>query len=326
MPLIHLIYRKSSKAFHSLENVFDTLLPYLKVQKIELPNASSGFLKRWRNIRFIKNLNSNLIHITGHDHYLILGLQNKKTILTIHDIEVLKRSTGIKSFLLKKLWFDWPIKYATYVTTISAFSKNEILSLGNYKTPIHVINNPLTLPISFTPKEFNTTNPTILHIGTKKNKNLSRLIQALEGIPCHLNIIGKLDTQTTQLLKANYIDYTNKENISKEDIIQEYINCDIVAFISSYEGFGLPIIEAQACGRVVITSNVASMPEIANDSALMVNPFDVKAITEGINQLIINDNLRNELITKGLENVKRFQPEIIANQYKQLYELVLQQS
>src|SRR5690606_36487931 len=98
MPLIHLIYRKPNTAFHSIENVFDALLPYLKIQKTELPYTSSGILYRWRNVSFTKRLNSVLLHITGHDHDLILGLPRKKTILTIHDIEALKRSTGIKSF------------------------------------------------------------------------------------------------------------------------------------------------------------------------------------------------------------------------------------
>lgn len=323
MPLIHLIYRKPNTAFHSIENVFNTLLPFLKVDKTELPYTSSGILNRWRNISFTKRLNSELFHITGHDHYLILGLLRKKTILTIHDIEALKRSTGIKSFLLKKLWFDWPIKYATCITTISEFSKNEILSLSNYKTPIQVIHNPLTLPIEHTPKQFNTNCPNILHIGTKQNKNLNRLIMAIKDIKCHLTIIGELDINQTKLLHSNEINYTSKTNLSNKEMIEEYINCDILAFVSTYEGFGLPIIEAQACGRVVISSNIASIPEIADNGALLVNPLDVNDIKNGFNQLINNSKLRDELISKGLENVKRFQPEIIANQYWQLYDSIL---
>lgn len=326
MPLIHLIYRKPNTAFHSIENVFDALLPYLMAKKIELTNASSGFLKRWQNIGFVKNLNSNLIHITGHDHYLILGLTRKKTILTIHDIEALKRSTGIKSFLLKKLWFDWPIKYATCITTISEFSKNEILSLGNYKTPIQVIHNPLTLPIEHTPKQFNTNYPNILHIGTKQNKNLNRLIMAIKDIKCHLTIIGKLDINQTKLLHSNEINYTSKANLSNIEMIDEYINCDILSFVSTYEGFGLPIIEAQACGRVVISSNIASIPEIAGNGALLVNPMDVNDIKNGFNQLINNSKLRDELISKGLENVKRFEPKKIANQYQELYNRILNEA
>jgi glycosyltransferase involved in cell wall biosynthesis len=326
MSLIHLIYRKSNTSFHSIENVFNALLPYLKVKKVELPYTSAGFLKRWRNIGFVKNLNSNLIHITGHDHYLILGLPRKKTILTIHDIEVLKRNTGLKRYLLKKLWFDWPIKRATYVNTISSFSKNELLSLNNYKTPIQVIHNPITLPITYTPKTFNEECPTILHIGTKSNKNLNRLLIAIKDIKCNLVLIGKLDNIIIKILEENSINYISKVNLSNEQMIQEYISCDLLAFVSTYEGFGLPIIEAQACGRVVITSNIASMPEIAKDGALLVNPLDVNDIKDGINQLINNSNLREELISKGLKNVKRFQPETIANQYQQMYDLVLQQS
>lgn len=326
MPLIHLIYRKPNTAFHSIENVFDTLLPYLMAKKIELPYTSSGILNRWRNIGFVKNLNSNLIHITGNDHYLILGLKKQKTILTIHDIEVLKRSSGIKRFILKKLWFDLPIKYATSVTTISEFSKNEILSLGNYKTPIQVIHNPLTLPIEHTPKQFNTNYPNILHIGTKQNKNLNRLIMAIKDIKCHLTIIGKLDINQTKLLHSNEINYTSKANLSNIEMIDEYINCDILSFVSTYEGFGLPIIEAQACGRVVISSNIASIPEIAGNGALLVNPMDVNDIKNGFNQLINNSKLRDELISKGLENVKRFEPKKIANQYQELYDRILNEA
>lgn len=326
MPLIHLIYRKPNTAFHSIENVFDALLPYLKVQKTELPYTSSGILNRWRNVSFTKRINSELLHITGHDHYLILGLIRKKTILTIHDVEVLKRSSGIKGFLLKKLWFDWPIKYATCITTISEFSKNEILSLDNYKTPIQVIHNPLTLPIEHTPKQFNTNYPNILHIGTKQNKNLIRLIMAIKDIKCHLTIIGKLDINQTKLLHSNEINYTSKANLSNIEMIGEYINCDILSFVSTYEGFGLPIIEAQACGRVVISSNIASIPEIAGNGALLVNPMDVNDIKNGFTQLINNSKLRDELISKGLENVKRFEPKKIANQYQELYNRILNEA
>ena len=97
----------------------------------------------------------------------------------------------------------------------------------------------------------------------------------------------------------------------------------MLSFVSTYEGFGLPIIEAQACGRVVLTSNIASMPEIAKDGALLVTPMDVNDIKNGFNQLINNSKLRDELISKGLENVKRFEPKKIANQYKNLYNSII---
>lgn len=326
MSLIQLIYRKFNKNFHSIENVFSALEPFLRVQKIELPYLSQGLINRIKNILFFNKLSADLLHITGHDHYLLLGFNKKPTILTIHDIESLNRKKGLKKWLFKKIWFDYPIKYATCITTISEFSKAEILSISNYKTPIHVIHNPLTLKIKYSPKPFNYNCPTILHIGTKANKNLTLLIKALNGIKCHLNIIGKPSFELDSLLDSNNISYTFKSNLTNEEMIKEYENCDLLAFVSTYEGFGLPIIEAQAAGRVVITSNVASMPEVAGDGAYFVNPYDTNEIRKGVLELINNDSLREVLIKNGLENVKRFEPQKIANQYLELYNQVLNEN
>ena len=322
----YLIYRKKKPEFNSIENVFNTLLPFLAIQKVELPFISSGIFNRLKNISFIKEKKAILNHITGNDHYLAIGLAKKTVILTIHDIEVLKRSTGIKRYALKKLWFDWPINNSKIVTTISEFTKSELLQLNNYKTPVVVIPNPLTLPITYVPKTFNVKCPTILHLGVKPNKNLPQLIKALNGISCKLVIIGKENETIKQLLKSNHINYVFKSNLSNEEVIQAYHNCDMLSFISTYEGFGLPIIEAQAMGRPVITANISSMPEVAANGALLVDPYNVKEINSGIMQLINDDVLRSDLIKKGLENVKRFEPQKIAKQYQNAYLEILQKN
>lgn len=322
MTSIKLIYRKKKESFNSIENVFDALLPYLgtHVEKVELPFNNSGFINRIKNIRYVKQLaKDSLIHITGHDHYLALGLKKENTILTIHDIEFIKRNQGLKKILLQKLWMDYPIKRVKMITTVSEFSKQEILRLNDYKTPIQVIHNPLTLKIEPKLKDFNHDCPTILQIGTKENKNIYRLIDALKEIKCHLVIIAKENKAIVDALEKNHISYTFKSNISNQEMIEAYYNCNLVSFVSTYEGFGLPIIEAQAAGRVVITSNVASMPEVAGDGALLVNPFKVDEIRDGIREIINNEGLRNRLIDAGFENVKRFQPEQITKQYLDLY-------
>ena len=317
-----LILRKSYKTFHSIENVFNTLLPYLKVEKVELPYESKGLLNRLKNIYFLIKRKASILHISGHDHYLS-WYPFKKAILTIHDIEALKRKSGFKRWLFQKLWFDWPIRNAKVVTTISSFSKMEILSLGNYRTPIQVIHNPLTLPMSYTPKEFNKTKPRILHIGTKANKNLERLIQALKTVNCELIIVGQESEELLNQLHKVKIDFTFKSNLSNEEMMEEYKSCDLLAFVSTYEGFGLPIIEAQATGRAVITSDVTSMPEVAGEGALLVNPYSIEDIRNGIVKLIEDENLREGLIKKGLENVNRFKAEEVAKKYSSLYESLL---
>jgi glycosyltransferase involved in cell wall biosynthesis len=101
-----------------------------------------------------------------------------------------------------------------------------------------------------------------------------------------------------------------------------YENCDIVSFVSLYEGFGMPIMEANAIGRVVITGNITAMPEVAKNAALMVNPLDTEAIKNGILKLINDDNYRNQLIENGFKNVKRFDVKMITKQYLELYEEV----
>jgi glycosyltransferase involved in cell wall biosynthesis len=318
---VDLILRKRSKHFFSIENVFVFIKQYLKAGLVELPYESKGIVNRFKNIQYLWQKDIQIIHITGHDHYL-LWYPFKNTILTIHDLEALKRKKGIKYWIFKKLWFDLPISNAAVVTTISEFTKKELLTLKDYKTPIRVIPNPLTLAVQFEPKVDWSSSLKVLHIGTKANKNLKRTIEALKGIDCELSIIGKLNPEQEKALKEAQINYRNVSNLSEAEIIAEYRRCELLCFVSTYEGFGLPILEAQALGRVVLTSNLASMPEVAGEGAFLVDPFSVESIREGIERLIKENDLRKELIEKGRENLKRFEPKDIAKQYQALYKEV----
>lgn len=318
-----LIFRKSRAAFFSIENVFQCLLPMLNAEAVELPNESAGLWKRVRNILFLRKHKGDVVHITGHDHYL-LWWPFKKAILTIHDIEALKRKTGLKKWIFKKLWFDIPIRNASLITTISNFSKEEILALGNYRTPIEVIYNPSPyLEEVFKRKPFNKEKPVILHIGLKKNKNLERLLEALKGLRCKLVVIGKPSEKLIRKAVDLSIEVEFRTGLTNAEVITSFQNADILSFVSTYEGFGLPILEAQAVGVPVITSSIASMPEVAGDGALLVNPYSVDSIKEGIQKVIDEESLREGLIIKGLENIKRFEPRAIANQYLEIYKKVI---
>ncbi len=134
-----------------------------------------------------------------------------------------------------------------------------------------------------------------------------------------LTIIGKLSNELKNTLTQHKINFVNKTNLSRSEIYQEYIHTDIVAFISLREGFGLPIIEANAIGRSVISSNLSSMPEVAGNAAHLVNPHNIEAIKNGFIKLINENEYRTQLIENGWKNAQLYTPEIIAEQYQLLY-------
>jgi len=100
----------------------------------------------------------------------------------------------------------------------------------------------------------------------------------------------------------------------------------MLAFVSTYEGFGMPIVEANKIGRPVITANVSSMPEIAGEAALLVDPLNATSIKAGILKIIENDAYREKLIENGLINAGRFDGNHLAQKYFKLYEKVLSEN
>ncbi|MGY8914114.1 MAG: glycosyltransferase family 4 protein, partial [Flavobacteriales bacterium] len=259
-------------------------------------------------------------HVTGHIHDVLLALIGVKTVLTVHDLVFLDNVRNpIKRFYKWLFWLYLPIKIADKVVCISEQTKKNILSKINTDKLI-VINNAVDPIYKFVEKPFNQDKPVILHIGTGWNKNLECSIEALEGIPCHLRIIGKLRDSQIKLLEKHNIEYSNQFDLSDEEIRDEYIYCDIVNFPSIYEGFGMPVIEGQQTGRVVVTSKIEPLMEVANGAAAFVTPDDTSSIKRAYLNVIGDEVYRNNLIGKGSVNAKRFSVEHIAEQYLELYQ------
>lgn len=272
------------------------------------------------NLLWLLKFKTGIFHVTGHVHYAVLALPKNKTILTIHDLSFLHNTGGIKRFVLKKLFLDWPIKKLDLVTAISEKTKKEIIAYTHCApNKIVVIPNPVSDAIQTLPKEFIHEEPSLLFIGTKANKNLVRCVEALKGLPVCLHIIGRLSPENIVLLNDKNIKYTNRVDITTEELIAAYQTCDIVLFPSLYEGFGLPILEAFKAGRPVITSNIEPMKSLAEDAALLVDPIDVSSIRQGIIALCNNAELRLTNVERGLMIAKKYTPAEIANQYEKIW-------
>jgi len=316
-------FRKRLQGFNSIEGLFynisDAVKDHIQTVNVELPSSDFSLKGVSQNLKFTNKYKGEINHITGHVNYLAIATR-KRTVLTIHDVKSSLYGNFFHQTLIKMLMFWLPALYVKRITVISEFTKKELQAIIPFsKSKINVIYNPVN-PL-FQPKGFifNSQCPTILCIGTKANKNLERVFESLRGITCKLNLIGRLSDEQLRLLQEYHINYINSVNLTQKEIVESYENCDLLCFPSTYEGFGLPIIEAQAVGRPVITSNVGAMLEVAQDSACLVDPYDINTIKKGIEKIIFEEDYRQILIQKGFENVKRFQLDTIVKQYINIY-------
>lgn len=326
--MIQYVFR-NRKAGYSIAKVFNTFIPNIdNYEKLELPFARASLLCVLKNALFLirHKRRKALYHLTGNVEYCALFLPKKKTILTIHDLVLLNHNKygKIKKIFFFYLWHYFPLKRAGIITCISEKTRNELLHFfpwANHK--VVVIPNPVDPAIEYIKKEFNTQKPVILHIGTRENKNLERVAEALSGINCVLRVVGEMTESQTKIMDKYKIDYEDVHNLSDEEIRKEYYNCDIVSFPSTYEGFGMPIIEGYAAGRIVVTSNIEPMKSISENAAILVNPYDVQSIRSGFIMAIEDTDSRERKIEYGKSVVKKYDASVIATTYSELYKKML---
>ena len=286
----------------------------------QLRYFSEGFFKRLY-ISFEAALNQRDInHVTGDINFIAILLKRKRTVLTLLDMGIMNHPNPLARLILRIFWIVLPVKRSAVITTISEATKTELLKYVRVKPEkIKVVYVPISDLFKPAPKQFNKIKPVILQIGTKPNKNVIRLVRALQGIQCHLCIVGEVNNELLGELANANVEYSSFKNLPLEQVLDKYQSADVVSFVSVYEGFGMPIIEANAIGRVVVTSNILSMPEVAGNAAHLVNPYEVMSIRQGITKVIQDDDYREELIARGFVNRNRFDAVEIANQYAEIY-------
>jgi glycosyltransferase involved in cell wall biosynthesis len=324
---ITFFFRKPSPSYHSIEKLFSEIirnLPSDSTQAHYAKNQSQGFFKRIKIAWDARKNQGEINHITGDIHFIAFFLKKKKTVLTIHDIGSTKTGNFIKRLIMKTIWFYLPMKFVYKVTVISEFTKKEIIR--DFKVnPGKIIVIPNCYPAIYKFEAENKLNnkPVILQIGTKANKNIERLIVAIEEINCKLLIVGELTENQSQMLLKHNIDYENHFNISEQEMVQLYHRCNLLAYISIYEGFGMPVVEANAVGRPVLASDIEPINTVADSAALLVDPYNIDSIKNGILRLINDENLCKTLISKGFENAKKYNSRKIAEEYLNVYKSML---
>lgn len=222
------------------------------------------------------------------------------------------------SSFAKRAYYYFVIKRACHkarrVITISEFSRTQVVSWSGLKAE-KVVNVGVGVEDRFSPVgiQHSLDCPYLLYVGSRKpHKNLVRLLKAFSiariDQAIFLLLSGAPDrymcAQLRNLGLENRVRFAGF--ISEENLPSYYRGALALAFPSLYEGFGLPVLEAMACGTPVLTSNATSLPEVVGDAGLMVDPYDVKAIAAGIERLVEDYQLREKLRTRGLERAKRY--------------------
>ncbi|MBX3475402.1 MAG: glycosyltransferase [Planctomycetes bacterium] len=320
VSVLHL-ERKPQPGFHSIENLFATIrrnLPGdIEPRVARSPHSNGGILRRLGNLIWAGRQRADVIHVVGDSHYLVLATPPGRTVLTIHDCAPLVRSGGLRRRLLRWAYFLRPMARAAVTTTVSEKSRQELHDLaGADPAAVRVVPNCVSQAFTSGPGAHGRD---VLAVGTLEHKNLRRVARSLAGTGLALRVIGPLDDALRAQLTAAGTPFTQTQGLDEAAMAEAYRSAGVLAFVSMYEGFGMPILEAQACGLPVVTSARAPMDWVAGNGALLIDPTDESAIRAGLLAAMDDEQQRRQLVEAGLLNVQRFAPAAIAAHYAAIY-------
>ncbi len=246
-------------------------------------------------------------------------VRKAKKVTTIHDVTPFRfpKETPDTVIEVHERKLAWVRKESAAIIVPSNVTKDDLVGLGFDKKKIHVVYEAVSdefkkiKPLGLTEvnKRFGLNGKFLLAVGTAKRKNNDRLIAAAKGLAQidRLVIVGE-GASTDSVL------FTGR--ITDQELVSLYTHAQALAYVSLYEGFGLPILEAFAFGTPVVASNIGSMKEIAGDAAVLVDPTNIADIKKGIGTAITN---RISLVMKGRKREKEFSWEKAARETIDIY-------
>ncbi|MCL4239176.1 MAG: glycosyltransferase family 4 protein [Anaerolineae bacterium] len=287
-----------------------------------------------------------LFHAT--DFTLPPTLPGTRTLLTVHDLSFVRAPETTTPVLKAYLDAVVPrsVRRATHVLADSQATKDDLVEL--YKTPPDKITvllggvNPEFRPVTdaharqvVRARYSLPPNPYIFSVGTvQPRKNYARLVQALAALgPQHADVHlviaggrGWLDAPIYQTVRdlgmGERVHFTGFAR--DEDLPVLYSDAVCLAYPSLYEGIGLPVLEAMACATPVVTSTISSLPEVAGDAALLIDPYDVEALAGALRRLLDDSALRETLVARGVRQAAFFTWERAASQLLAVYRQMVQ--
>jgi glycosyltransferase involved in cell wall biosynthesis len=276
---------------------------------------------------------------------MLLTLTGGARVLTIHDVipYVYPETSTRLDWLIYHMWLPRTARKADAIITDSGPSREDIVThLSVPPERVEVV--PLAADRRFRPmktaevepvlQEYGVERPYILYVGAlESRKNLPRLLEAYALLRqwselWKLVIVGARKWKSSpifdtvqRLALEPHVYFTGY--VKDEHLPAIYAGADLFAFPSLYEGFGLPILESMACGTPVVTSNSSSLPEVAGDVAILVDPYNVEEIAEAMRRVLEDGDLAQELRKGGLERAAQFTWERTARETVAVYEKVI---
>jgi glycosyltransferase involved in cell wall biosynthesis len=286
-----------------------------------------------------------------HSQYILPVHLPCKSVLTIHDILFESHPEFFPTFhrRLIKFFIPFSAKHTNRIISVSDFTKRQIMEY--YRIPeekIEVIYEaasrkfrPIKNGTSMLPmlEAYGIKTKYVLFVGRiEPRKNIVGLLKAFDYIrqrgrkDLSLVIVGNQDKifqqeELSDIVEEMQIgsDVIFTGGVSEDDLIALYNGAEVLTYPAFAEGFGLPVLEAMACGTPVITSDTSALPEVAGDAALLVNPYSFYEIGQALEGLLNNPDLRNELSAKGLERAKTFCWEKTAQKTIAVYRNVMKE-